>query len=793
MNNLCPIKIDCPGTDFPVTNYSSEGGEPILPYLGVVWPPHPPPPPGSGFWATGCIGDCLSYTSQQEADECAQLQAALCDIGPNDGGGGGGTTPITPYYSGEASCTVNCPNGTVFTYYVNAGLFVALTQAQANAIAQAYACEKAQESLVCLGDLQRCWCLGDNRTSTIVPSGGVVVAWVVVSGSLPPGLVFSNGVVSGIPTTGGTYSITIRGYLANGSYAQRTYVLTALNITQTTLPNGTEGANYDQQLTVTGGTAPYTFTLIGGGFPLGVDITSAGLITGVVGEVGVFAPVIQVTDVTGCICSRVFSFTTEPGEDSCSTIAGESTQTWSFSALPDPDYEVVSALRLVNGSDYWGKNFEFDGHEGGALLVETSSDDTNVYNHCVYIDLVVDTVNMGTGEITFTGTHTWITDCFTGEFSRLMHKTGPSAGVQSVINSNTANTLIANNPATFAPGDEVMIIKYNSVGHDPFWIGLLPATERYHVEVGIQLQSGDENFEWTYEIRCQFALYAMTWRHGIANVVGFTPYGETNAGTYVRYLKCASTASSSGLLSIDGSDVRQWTGALSGAHEYNHAGTLLTQIQENLTDILPDPNVLSGNLSAWNAPGLPTIPTSGSMWGWYDDISGFSVLPVWAWTTPTSTTGTAALTGSGSGTIHGSPETYVWTTTLTGTVALTIPFDAQQGALAQFAVESTNDVRENTFNINWPPTWDVNHWEYTGAYLMSYNTEVYGLNVGRTYKVTAELIDAGTLTTIDIDVQTFVASATSKVLTGTIQASATDIILGQTLNMLKPVIEDITP
>lgn len=310
MNFPCPTKIDCPGTDFPVTNYSAEGAEATLPYIGVVWPPPVNPPAGSGFWATGCIGECLSYTSQQEADECAQLQAALCDIGPNDGGGGGGGG--TPYYSGEASCTVYCTDGTAFTYYVNAGLFVAWTQAEANAIAQAYACEKANESKVCLGDLQRCWCLGDARTSTIVPSGGVVAAWVVVSGSLPPGLVFNGGAVSGIPTTGGTYTVTIRGYLANGSYAQRTYVLIALNITQTTLPNGTEGANYDQQLTVTGGTAPYTFTLIGGGFPLGVDITSAGLITGVVGEVGVFAPVIQVTDVTGCICSRAFELVTVP-------------------------------------------------------------------------------------------------------------------------------------------------------------------------------------------------------------------------------------------------------------------------------------------------------------------------------------------------------------------------------------------------------------------------------------------------------------------------------------------------
>lgn len=493
MNNLCQTKIDCSGTDFPVTNYSSEGGEPILPYLGVVWPPPPPPPPGSGFWATGCIGDCLSYTSQQEADECAQLQAALCDIGPNDGGGGGGTTPITPYYSGEASCTVNCPNGTAFTYYVNAGLFVALTQAQANAIAQAYACEKAQESLVCLGDLQRCWCLGDNRTSTIVPSGGVVVAWVVVSGSLPPGLVFNGGAVSGIPTTGGTYSITIRGYLANGSYAQRTYVLTALNITQTTLPNGTEGANYDQQLTVTGGTAPYTFTLIGGGFPLGVDITSAGLITGVVGEVGVFAPVIQVTDVTGCICSRVFSLTTDSAVDTCGSIANEETVILTESS------ELLHLLNTLNGvTNCRGFHYEITGNKNDLMIVGSYGANGGWGDTAIMKAVTVVSYDSPSKTVTIEA------EDWTPVGSAIIVD---GNGEKKTATSYTTTTLVLS--AGFSiqpqPGDTLYFTAYWLTNYD--WYNptgnliTLPATGDYVIEIGVYIDPLEEE-EFSYRIRC---------------------------------------------------------------------------------------------------------------------------------------------------------------------------------------------------------------------------------------------------------------------------------------------------
>lgn len=733
------------------------------------------------------------------------MKDAFCtgtDTDPNNGDGTNGrpgndpNDPIQLYGNRPMSSTSRCADGSPFTYTVPAGLFFARTQAAADAAALNYARTLSSSLKICLtGPLRTC-CNNVAYSSTMVASGGVPgdFRWSV-SGSLPTGLVAipigHNGLrIQGIPITNGNYTFTVRATDAAGNYMGKVITIKVWGITDTVLPDAFTGIAYIYQIPVTNGTAPYTFSIVSGAFPTGLTMGPDGIILGTPTETGNFTIGIRVVDAVGRTCTK--ELTLEVPED-CSSIAGESTQTWSYSDLPLGNYEIVSALRLVKGADYWGKNFEFNGTEGAGLLVETSSPDTANINHCVYIQLDVNTVNMGTGEITFTGTHNWTVDCFLADFALLMHKTGPNAGVQTIINSNTANTIVVNNPATFAPGDEVMIIKYNAGASTPFWLGALPATERYHVEVGIQLQVGDENLEWTYDIECLFAVYDMTWQHGTANVVGFTPYGSADNATYVRYLKCASTASSSGLVNIDASDVRQWTGALSGAHEYNHSGTLLTQIQENLTDILPDPGVISGNLSSWNAPGLPTIPTSGSLWGWYDNIAGWSVLPVWTWTTPTSTTGTAALSGSGLGNYNDGFSVYIWTTTLTGTTALTIPFDAQQGALAQFAISTTNDVRENTFTIEWPPTWDVNHWEYTGSYLVSYNTEVHGLTIGNTYKVTVELIDADTLVPIDTDIQTFVAIAQSHTLVGTIAASATDIILGQTLNMLKPVVEDITP
>ena len=56
------------------------------------------------------------------------------------------------------------------------------------------------------------------------------------------------------------------------------------------------GQSYEAQLSVTGGTAPYTFTIAAGALPEGLELTPAGTIEGVPAQSGTAVFTVQVTD-----------------------------------------------------------------------------------------------------------------------------------------------------------------------------------------------------------------------------------------------------------------------------------------------------------------------------------------------------------------------------------------------------------------------------------------------------------------------------------------------------------------
>jgi hypothetical protein len=79
------------------------------------------------------------------------------------------------------------------------------------------------------------------------------------------------------------------------------------SISPATLPNGTVGVLYHQQLTANGGTAPYTFTVP----PDSVPMTSTGLIDGIPNEanLGTHTFVVTVTDANRCTGTRSYTIT----------------------------------------------------------------------------------------------------------------------------------------------------------------------------------------------------------------------------------------------------------------------------------------------------------------------------------------------------------------------------------------------------------------------------------------------------------------------------------------------------
>ena len=113
-----------------------------------------------------------------------------------------------------------------------------------------------------------------NTTYTITAVGGLgPYTWSIASGSLPPGLLPPTPsptglsyVISGTPTTAGTYPFTIQIVDANNVTRQQPLsitITTVLNFAQPTLPTGSVNSLYSTTLTATGGLAPYTWSYTG--------------------------------------------------------------------------------------------------------------------------------------------------------------------------------------------------------------------------------------------------------------------------------------------------------------------------------------------------------------------------------------------------------------------------------------------------------------------------------------------------------------------------------------------------
>jgi hypothetical protein len=158
---------------------------------------------------------------------------------------------------------------------------------------------------------------------TIAGSGGTApYTFTVNSGALPTGLVLSpTGVLTGTPTSAGTFNFTIRGTDAQGCFAQVAYTIViaaspappagcpAIGFTPATIPNGTTGVPYTQTFTGSGGTAPYSFGVTAGTLPPGLLLTAAGVLSGTPTTAGASTFTIRATDANGCFLERPYTMT----------------------------------------------------------------------------------------------------------------------------------------------------------------------------------------------------------------------------------------------------------------------------------------------------------------------------------------------------------------------------------------------------------------------------------------------------------------------------------------------------
>ena len=192
-------------------------------------------------------------------------------------------------------------------------------------------------------------------TTTSVPGGRVGIAykaevnpipvpgeltWSIAGGTLPPGLelrsknilgIFNIGEISGVPTTAGTYTFTVRATDTLGLSDSQEFSITialTLTIDTTSLPEGGCGLPYliirNQpssmiKLSASGGISPYTWslpTIVTPGapplvqtLPPGLQLSSDGVISGTPSTGGIFPLVYRVTDTSGVFAEKSLSIT----------------------------------------------------------------------------------------------------------------------------------------------------------------------------------------------------------------------------------------------------------------------------------------------------------------------------------------------------------------------------------------------------------------------------------------------------------------------------------------------------
>ena len=136
--------------------------------------------------------------------------------------------------------------------------------------------------------------------------GGAPYTYVIASGSLPAGVTLaSNGTLSGTPTAGGTFNFTVTttdSSTGTGPFSATSGTLTltvnapTIALTPSTLTNPVVGAAYSQNITASGGTAPYTYAITAGALPAGLSLSSTGALAGTPTSAGTYNVTITATD-----------------------------------------------------------------------------------------------------------------------------------------------------------------------------------------------------------------------------------------------------------------------------------------------------------------------------------------------------------------------------------------------------------------------------------------------------------------------------------------------------------------
>lgn len=170
-------------------------------------------------------------------------------------------------------------------------------------------------------------------------------------GFLPPGLLLSSaGVISGTPQVAGSTPFHVKVTDSTQCFWEHDYVLTvsncqAITVNPASLPGGSVGSTYNQTITATGGTAPYSFSVTSGNLPAGLNLNPNGTLSGAPTTAGNVSFTVTARDASNCTGTR--QYTIAIGTNQAPVVNAGTDQTVSFgnNLVRNPGNESA----LVNG------------------------------------------------------------------------------------------------------------------------------------------------------------------------------------------------------------------------------------------------------------------------------------------------------------------------------------------------------------------------------------------------------------------------------------------------------------
>jgi hypothetical protein len=196
---------------------------------------------------------------------------------------------------------INNNNGTAnFTVPACAGVQISTTSLPDGQVGSAY--NQALQGSTCTGNLN--WSVNDPQ-------------------DFPPGLnLAGNGQITGTPSSGGTYNFFVQLNDGNGNSANQSLSIfisgsgASLGITTSTLADGIVGGTYNQSLTASGGSQPYSWSLTPGSLslPNGISLSAGGSFSGTptTAAIGTNYFSVRVTDNAANTADQLLSITVYP-------------------------------------------------------------------------------------------------------------------------------------------------------------------------------------------------------------------------------------------------------------------------------------------------------------------------------------------------------------------------------------------------------------------------------------------------------------------------------------------------